>query len=64
MDIVKAVATMRFKYHSNMLDVVNVMNQLHLLSDNRAENANKHHVMECFDALEHLGIDVWQKRDR
>lgn len=28
MDITKSVAKMRFKYHANMLDVYNVLNQL------------------------------------
>ena len=39
------VAIMRFKYHANMLDVVNVLNQLHILSDERAEKMNKNHTM-------------------
>ena len=39
------IAIMRFKWHANMIDVVNVANQLHLLSDNKAEQLNKNHVM-------------------
>ena len=39
------VAIMRFKYHANMLDAVNVLNQLHILSDERAEKMNKNHAM-------------------
>ena len=41
----EAVAIARFKYHANMLDVVNVANQLHILSDDKAEEMNKNHCM-------------------
>ena len=57
MDIVKKVAKMRFVFHANMLDVCNVLNQLGILNDDKAENVMKHHTMECFDAMEHMGLD-------
>ena len=41
MDITKVVAKMRFKYHTNMLDVCNVANQIGLLKDNKAEEKGK-----------------------
>ena len=44
-DLPKLVALFRFQYHANMLDVVNVANQLHLLSDEQAEMKNKKHAM-------------------
>ena len=57
MDIVKKVAKMRLMFHANMLDVCNVLNQLGILNDDKAENVMKHHTMECFDAMEHMGLD-------
>lgn len=39
------IAIMRFKWHANMIDIVNVANQLHLLSDDKAERFNRNHVM-------------------
>ena len=41
MDITKVVAKMRFKYHTNMLDVCNVANQIGLLKYNKAEEKMK-----------------------
>lgn len=58
MNVVKTVAKLRLWYHSNMLDVVNVANQLKLLSDKRADNSNRHHFMECVDCFERLGYDT------
>ena len=58
MDITKTVAKMRFKYHTNMLDVCNVLNQLGILKDEKAENVMKHHCMQSFDCLERLGYDL------
>ena len=60
-DITKKVAKLRFEFHSSMLDVINVANQLHILSDNKAEMKAKYHCMECFDALERLGYPVSDK---
>jgi len=59
MNIPKIVAKMRFAYHANMLDVNNVLNQLKIRSDEKAEERGKYHCMEAFDCLERLGYDVY-----
>ena len=51
MDITKKVAKLRFGYHANMLDVCNVLNQVGILKDNKAEEVMKNHTMECMDCL-------------
>ena len=58
MSIVKKVAKMRLLFHANMLDVCNVANQLGILKDSKAEVVMKGHTMKCFDAIEHMGLDV------
>lgn len=58
MDITKVVAKMRFKYHTNMLNVCNVANQIGLLKDEKAELKMKNHVMQSVDCLERLGYNV------
>lgn len=58
MDITKKVAKLRFIYHTNMLDVCNVANQLGLLKDNKAEEVMKNHCFKSLDCLERLGYDV------
>ena len=58
MDITKKVAKMRFIYHTNMLDVCNIMNQLGILKDDKAELVMKNHVMQSLDCLQRLGYDV------
>ena len=58
MDITKKVAKMRFTYHTNMLDVCNVLNQLGILTDDRAENVMRDHCMKSLDCLERMGFDV------
>ena len=45
MDIPKIVAKLRFMYHSNLLDVNNVLNQLGIMSDETANRNNKRHCM-------------------
>lgn len=57
-DITKTVAKVRFIYHTNMLDVCNVANQLGLLSNEKAEEKMKNHTMQTFDCLERLGYDL------
>ena len=47
----ETVAIARFKYHANMLDIVNVANQLHILSDEKAEQMNKNHCMTIITDL-------------
>ena len=58
MDITKKVAALRFKYHANMLDVCNVLNQISILKDEKAESVMKNHTMQCFDCLERLGYPI------
>ena len=58
MDITKKVAAMRLKYHMNMLDVNNVLNQLRIRNSLRAERIGKKHAYACLDCLERLGYDV------
>ena len=58
MSIVTKVAKMRLFFHANMLDVCNVANQLGILKDEKSEEIMKGHTMKCFDAMEHMGLDV------
>lgn len=51
MDITKKVSKLRFGYHANMLDVCNVLNQIGILEDNKAEEVMKNHTMKCMDCL-------------
>lgn len=44
-----------------MLDVCNVLNQLGILKDEKAEEVMKNHTMKCFDAMEHMGLDPWRR---
>lgn len=51
------VANIRKVYHLNMIDLVNVGNQLHIINDESAEEMNKNHVMTLFlDIYPRLGI--------
>ena len=59
MSIVTKVAKIRLIYHSNMLDVYNVLNQVGILKDEKAERVMKNHCMACFDAMEHMGLDPY-----
>lgn len=59
MDITKTVAKIRFKYHTSMLDVNNVLNQLGFRSNEKTEAVGKKHTMiALFDCLPRLGYDV------
>ena len=59
MDISKEVAKARFQYHANACSIVNVLNQLGLMSDEKAEARNKKHVMTIVnDICPRLGIDT------
>ena len=59
MDIAERVALARFWYHANMTSVVNVANQLHILSDERAEEMNKNHTMTIVnDIIPRLSKDT------
>lgn len=61
MDATKIVAKIRLAYHLNMLDFCNVANQLHLMSDEKADCANKSHFKECLDCYERLGYKLPRK---
>jgi hypothetical protein len=41
-----------------MLDVCNVLNQIGILKDEKAESVMKNHTMQCFDCLERLGYPI------
>ena len=58
MDITKIVAKMRLTYHTNMLDVVNVANQLGIIKDKKANEKNKAHFIQSMDCMERLGYDI------
>ncbi len=58
MDITKVVAKLRLSYHLNMIDFCNVANQLHLLSDKKADVKNKNHLKECIDCYVRLGYKI------
>lgn len=63
MDIANVVAKIRLNYHANMLSVVNAANQLHIISDDKANRLNEKHAMTIFeDILPRLyGIDAVEK---
>lgn len=69
MDITKKVAKMRLIYHSNMLDVCNVANQLGIIKDDKAERVMIKHVFETMDCLNRLGLlktefkEILEKRE-
>ena len=50
------IANIRLKYHLNALDLYNSLNQLHLVSDEKAEEANKMHFNKCIDCYSRLGV--------
>lgn len=41
-----------------MLDICNVLNQLGILKDEKAEIVMKDHCMKSFDCMERMGLDV------
>lgn len=40
------------------IDLVNAGNQLHFISDEKADNANKNHLKNCIDCYERLGVKM------
>ena len=58
MNVPETVAKIRLKYHLNMIDLVNAGNQLHFISDEKADNANKNHLKNCIDCYERLGVKM------
>ena len=51
MNIPDLVTILRFKYHANMLDVNNVLNQLGLRSDDKANEIGRRHCMTIFNDI-------------
>ena len=51
MNFPRIIAKVRFKYHCEMLDIVNSANQLHILKDEKAEEANKKHTMTIINDI-------------
>lgn len=60
MDITKKVAELRLNFNLNMIDICNVANQLHLLSDEKTNLKNKNHLKACLDCYERLGYNLPQ----
>lgn len=58
MSIPNMVAKIRLQYHLNMIDLVNAGNQLHFISDEKADNANKNHLKNCIDCYERLWVKM------
>ena len=58
MNLVRTIAALRLGYHLNMIDFCNVANQLHLLSNEKANQKNKNHLKECIDCYERLGYVI------
>lgn len=40
------------------IDECNVLNQIGILKDEKAESVMKNHTMQCFDCLERLGYPI------
>ena len=49
MGMAERVAKMRLWYHANMIEVNNVLNQLHIRNDDVAEKTAEKHVMILFN---------------
>ena len=59
MDLPTKVAKVRYNYHLLMVDVNNVLNQIGLRKNDRAEQIGKYHTMTIVkDILPRLGYDV------
>lgn len=61
MNLPKIVASIRLKYHLEMIDVNNVLYQLHLRSGKKADKIGAKHTMASLDCFERLGIPVYDK---
>ena len=59
MNMSDKIARLRLHYHATACDLNNVLNQLHILSDEKAEQKNCNHVMIIVnDIAPRLGKDV------
>lgn len=58
-DIADVITKVRFMYHSNACSVNNALNQMHIISDEKANERNKNHVTVILaDILPRLGKDT------
>lgn len=58
------IAKARLHYHLNMIDVVGVLDQLHVISGETAERRKKHHTMTLFtDVFPRLGYDIFKEKE-
>lgn len=60
MNVPNMVAKIRLKYHLNMIDLINAGYQLHFISGEKADDANKNHLKGCIDCYERLGVKMPQ----
>lgn len=51
MSISKEVTKMRYKYHLTAIELNNVLNQLHIRNDEKAEEIGKKHAMVIFNDI-------------
>ena len=51
MDLAKTLAKLRYQYHLNAIELINAGNQLGLIKDDKAEKANKKHVMAIMNDI-------------
>lgn len=58
MNLPKLVAQLRLRYHLEAIDVNNVLYQLHLRSEDKAEHLGKKHCMSAIDCFERLGVPI------
>lgn len=50
MNMSKKLYRLIFNYHLNMIELCNIRQSLGLISDDKAEEANKKHCMRCIKA--------------
>ena len=51
MGLAEKVAKIRMSYHLNVIEANNVLNQLHIIGDEKAEQIAKDHVMTLFNDI-------------
>lgn len=49
---------MRFVYPANMFDIFNMLNQLDILKDDKAEVVMKYRCTKSFDVMGRIGLDI------
>ena len=59
MGLAEKITKARLSYHANMIEINNVLNQLHIRNDEKAEAVAKKHTMVIFeDIMPRLGLNV------